>query len=358
MRRIYVLGGLTCSALLAVWSCGLDDTAVVSLDDHDATTLDASSLDSSPGIDSSTPDGSAVTDSGSDTGVFDAGPCPVTDLPICDDGTCASATQVCTPAIPAGWHLTNLINAPSGCDSAYGGDAGAKSVVEIADGGAASCTCNCASTGDPSCANVHVDVGVGSGAICNVATQALDMTAGCASLGGFSIGANSQATVSISKTATCSGSVAPSIPTIDGGLATTCDLNTDAGEICATHRACVPKPTSGHTCVAQAGAVACPSGFTVFAATVASSYTDTRACSACSCAFNGSGCSNPVVDLYPALACGGTGTAITQATCDNNGAGLSVGVTGTNLNPCVQNDGGVLDGGTTVVAPETVCCAN
>jgi hypothetical protein len=341
-------------ALLALWSCGLDDSAVVQIDDTDAAQPDASSIDGA--TDSSLSD-SGSTDTGVlDTGV-DSGPCPVSDLPICDNGTCGSTSEVCTPPIPVGWHLTNLINASSGCDSTYGGDAGAKSVVEITDGGPASCACNCTSTGDPSCANVHVDMAVGSGATCNVATDPLDMTAGCSALG-LTLTANSQATVSVATNATCSGSVAPSIPTIDGGLATTCDLNTDAGEICATHRACVPKPSTGHTCIAQAGAVACPTGFTVFTATVASSYTDTRNCSACSCAFNGSGCNNPIVDLYPSLGCSGTGTTVSQSTCSNNGAGLSVGVTGTNVNPCVQNDGGVLDGGTAVVAPETVCCSN
>lgn len=358
MRRAYLFGGLVAScALAALWSCGLDDSGVVALNDADAAEPDASFVDGSG--DGAGNDSSPGNDGGiNDSGVPDTGPCPSTDLPICDDGTCGSASEVCTPKIPSGWHLTNLINAASGCDSAYGGDAGAKNVVEITDGGPASCTCNCASTGNPSCANVHVNIGVGSGATCNAGSEALDMVDNCAGLGGFTIGANSQATVSIATGATCSGSVASSIPTIDGGLSTTCDLNADAGEICATHRACVPRPTTGHTCIAQAGAATCPAGFAVFSATIASSYTDTRNCSACSCGFNGTGCNNPTVDLYPLVACGGTGVAMTQATCDNNGAGLSVGVSGTNVNPCVQNDGGVLDGGTTVVAPETVCCSN
>ncbi len=349
-------------ALLAVWSCGLDDSGVVALGDGDASTTDGSSFDASSDVvaitDSATGD-SAVTDSGAP----DTGPCVGT-LPTCDTTACASANEVCTPPIPTGWHVTNLISAPQACDVAYGGDAGGSSVVEITDGGPASCACDCEAAGSPSCANAHVDLAIGNDNTCSAATQPLNMTNGCSGLS-LTITANSEATVSISPTATCTGTVTPTIPTIDGGLATTCDLNADAGAICAEHRECVPKPSSGRICIAQAaptdgGALACPSGFSYsLQTTVASSFSDTRNCSACSCGFIGTGCVAPSVSFNSAVGCSGTETPITQGSCANNGGGLAVGVTGTNTPPtCTQNDGGILDGGTTIVAPETVCCAD
>src|SRR5665213_1768262 len=137
MRRTYLFGGLSCCVLAAIWSCGLDDTAVVSID-GDASTNDAS-------IDGSPPDDATcdpcIPDSGAnDTGIPDAGPCPVTDLTTCDNGICTSSTEVCTPPVAAGWTVVNFISgARPACNAGYA----AHDVVEITDGGPSACLCNC-----------------------------------------------------------------------------------------------------------------------------------------------------------------------------------------------------------------------
>lgn len=359
------MGGLAFAAAAVVWSCGLDDSAVISLD-QDASTSDGSTFDSSvedSGGDGSEQGDTGTKDSGLDAG-FDAGPCARGDLPTCDDGTCSSAADICAPPIPAGWHVTNLIaGSRRDCDPAYGGDAGGRDVVLLGDGGAAACSCDCEATGNPSCANVHVDIAVGVGSTCDVANDPLDMTANCAALG-ISIGGNSQATVSIASGSTCGGTTDASAPEIDGGLSRTCDFSVDAAApICAGHRACVPKPTDGHVCIAHAvgdaGAVTCPSGFSyAFSSTVADSYSDSRTCSACTCGFEGIGCTNPVVSFYSGAGCSGTPTTVTQATCSNNGGGLSVGVSGTDAPSCLQTDGGAPLGGVTATNADVVCCSN
>lgn len=349
-----------------VWSCGLDDTAVFSLDNNqdassDGTTFDGTTNDS--GGDTGVTDSGGGDSGGGDSG-FDAGPCPVGDLPICDNGTCGSASEVCTPPIPAGWHVVNLISGSRpGCDVPYGGDAGGHDIVELGDAAAAACTCDCEGTGSPTCANTHVDIAIGNDSTCSAGVIHQDMSSNCSALG-VTISANSQATVSIAAGATCTGTVDASVPQVDGGLSRTCDLGDAGAPLCEGHRSCVPKPTTGHICIAQTvadgGVAACPAGFSFpYSTVVADSLSDTRTCSQCSCGWNGIGCTNPVVNFYSLVDCAGTATAVTQASCANNGSGLSVGVTGTDDAPsCLKTDGGVPQGTVTSANDQIICCSN
>ena len=73
---------------------------------------------------------------------------------------------------------------------------------------------------------------------------------------------------------------------------------------------CAPSPAPFKACVSQAGMNACPNGFSVQHFT-GSMITDTRACSACTCAFNPS-------------TCGGTATFYTNNGCTNNAQAVAV----------------------------------
>ncbi|MEO8799067.1 MAG: hypothetical protein ABI551_14350 [Polyangiaceae bacterium] len=343
------------------WSCGLDDTTVVSLD------LDGGSSDA-------TVDGQSPGDSGGDTGVgdggggdagadsgFDAGPCPG-DRPICDNGTCTSTSEVCAPPLGAGWRIVSFATAtgPSAtvCSAGY---TNGKTVVETLDGGPSACACSCAHGDEPSCMNATVTLGSGSTACTGPGTvpTKYPMTNGCNAFGGSISPTAVKYEATVSPSTACSGLTDASFPDPDGGVAQACELASDAGVLCQDHRSCVPKPASGKVCVAHAAPAMCPTGFV--ATNVADSFTDTRSCPACACAWDNNGCTGSTVTLHTAAACaaGVNDAPVSQATCDPlTGVYLSLGVTGTNSNPtCGVVDGGVLDGGVAITNAEVICCS-
>lgn len=357
MRRVYAFGGIVAISALCAWSCGLDDTTVVSLDGDAGGSLDA------------TVDGEGPTDSGGDTGPlsdsgddsgrdsgFDAGPCPAGDRPLCDDGTCAALGEVCAPPLGAGWRIVSLATGPSvsTCGAGY---TNGKAVVQTLDGGPSACVCSCAHGVEPSCENASVTLGTGN-ATCSASKSTNTMVNGCAGTAALNLtGATYQATVS--TTSACSGLTDASFPDPDGGGAQTCDLSSDAGTLCQDHRSCVPKPPSGKVCVAHAAPATCPSG--LVETDVADSFSDTRSCPACACDWNNNGCNAPVVAFHGSVDCsGGAGSTVSTTSCAAvaDGAYLSVGLTGTDSSPtCGVVDGGVLDGGVAIANAEVVCCS-
>jgi hypothetical protein len=360
MRRAFLFGSLACCALATVWSCGLDDSTVVAIDGADGSTLDGS-----PRNDSSTDSG--ITDSGGgDTGIVDAGPCPASDLTTCDNGICSSSTQVCAPPVAAGWTVVNLISGSRpACSAGYA----ARDIVEVADGGAAACACSCSPGDEPSCGNDSVVLGSGN-ATCDQVHQGFSMTgtptSGCVALS-LSIGSASPYEAAVTTTTACDGLLDASIPNVDAGLGRECDLQPDAGSaaLCENHRSCVPKPSTGHICVAHAAPATCPSGFTVsYQSSVANNFNDSRSCPACECGWNSDGCGNPVVTFHTAASCGTSGgdMAVPVGACGSvSGAFLSLGVTGSAgaaAPSCGVIDGGVVDGGVAITNDEVVCCSN
>ncbi len=357
MRRTYLFCGVVGCALAALWSCGLDDSAVAVIGDDDASTGDGSTFDGTAPTDSSTDTG--VTDSGTtDTGV-DSGPCPLTDLPICDDGTCGTLSEVCTPPISTGWTVVNYISGSRpACSAGYGA---AHDLVEINDGGPSSCSCNCATAGStPTCENAHLHIASG-GATCGDNTADYDLTAGCNDLGGALGFSTAAATISVAAANTCAGETDAGFPNPDAGLSRACALEPDAGSanLCANHRACVAKPASGSVCIVHASPATCPSGFTE--KNVADSFTDSRSCPSCACGWSSTGCTAPVAGAFTVPACTGTAAATLPAACGavSGGPFASLGVTGTDVAPtCGVTDAGALDGGIAITNDEVVCCSN
>ncbi|MGH7281310.1 MAG: hypothetical protein ACRELY_07300 [Polyangiaceae bacterium] len=339
-------------AAAVVWSCGLDDSAVVSLD-QDASTSDGSTFDGTA-LDSGG-DSAEQSDTGASDAGFDAGPCPVRDLKTCDDdGGCGSATEVCTPPIGAGWTVVNLTAAGNSCSSGYSGP---KDLVAVLDGGPSGCICSCTSGDAPSCANDLVNLGQGGGA-CTNSVQGLQMTNNCSGLSLNITVTPVDYSATVTTNSACSGLTDASFPDPDAGLVRTCDLNSDAGVLCENHRSCVPKPATGAVCIASTTATSCPSGYT--RVDVASSFNDTRSCPSCGCGWTNDGCDNPTVTIHNSGDCSGGGTDIASM-CTSLPVGVygSVGLTGTAATPaCAVNDGGALDGGVAITSPEIVCCSN
>ena len=354
MRRAYLFGGLAFGAAAVVWSCGLDDTAVVSLDQDASTTSDGSTIDGT--VEDSGGDSSQQSDTGAGDSGFDAGPCAFDDLPRCDtDGGCGSASEVCTPPVGAGWTVVNLTTFGSACSSGYSAP---KDLVAVQDGGPSACECSCTSGTAPSCMNDTVNLGTG-GAACTNSIQSIPMTNGCSGLT-LSVGVATGYAATVSTSSACSGVTDASFPDPDAGLVRTCDLNSDAGVLCENHRSCVPKPASGSICIASTSATSCPSGYTQINA--AASLSDTRSCPSCGCGWTNDGCDTPTVTLHGSADCsGGGGTDIATSCTSVTGAFGSIGLTGNapaTAPTCAVNDGGVLDGGIAITSPEIVCCSN
>lgn len=353
MRRATLFWGLTLSAGAFVWSCGLDDTAVVSLDGQDAASSDGTTIDGTVGDSGGNDSGPGDTGAG-DTGVIDAGPCAVGDLKTCDsDGGCGTATEVCTPPLGSGWTVVNLMAGGNACSAGYSAP---KDLVALRDGGPSACECACASGAAPSCATDFVNLGNGGGTCTNSETG-LQMAANCAALNLTISAAAVNYSATVTTNSACSGLTDASFPDPDAGLVRTCDLNSDAGVLCENHRSCVPKPAAGAICIASTTAASCPSGYTRIH--VAASFSDTRSCPACGCAWTNDGCDNPTVTVHNSIDCTGGGTDIGNCTSLPIGVYGSVGLTGTAVAPaCAVNDGGALDGGVAFTSPEIVCCSN
>jgi hypothetical protein len=190
------------------------------------------------------------------------------------------------------------------------------------------------------------------------------MVGGCNDLS-LTIAAASPYGATVQASTACGGLLDASIPNPDAGLGRECDLQPDAGStvLCQNHRSCVPKPATGHICVAHAAPATCPTGFTVsYQSSVADNFNDSRSCPACSCAWNNVGCDTPVVTLHTAAACGASGgdMTVSQGSCGTvSGTFLSVGLTGNALTAtCGVTDGGVVDGGVAITNDEVVCCSN
>jgi hypothetical protein len=357
MRRTYLFCGVVGCALAALWSCGLDDSAVVAIGEDDASTGDSSTFDGTAPTDSSTDTG--VTDTGTtDTGVVDSGPCPLTDLPICDDGTCGSASEACTPPVGSGWTVVNYISGSRpACSAGYA----AHDVVEIEDGGPSSCLCNCNTGAAPSCETDRLTIS--SGTTCSNGSGG-DLTAGCTDLSvTVGVATNFEAQIA-PRAGTCSGETDASLPNPDGGLSRACLLQDDAGasNLCADHRSCVAKPDAGSICIAHASPATCPNGFTTV--NVGDSFGDTRSCPSCACDWNNSGCTAPTVTGYGSsttCSAGAGDTPISTSACAAVSSLVfgSFGVTGTDTAAtCGVTDAGALDGGVAITNDEVVCCSN
>jgi len=135
---------------------------------------------------------------------------------------------------------------------------------------------------------------------------------------------------------------------------------------CTAPQACVPQPAGTYeprVCIGRAGAQTCPGGFTQEIEAFGD-FTDTRACSACTCGagtggacvlgvtiYSDTGCATPVgsgnsntcVDL------GGAGTAAV-------GSAMTTLVTAPSGGSCPSTGGGVPSGAVTETDPTTFCC--
>lgn len=188
--------------------------------------------------------------------------------------------------------------------------------------------------------------------------------------GGYAISLNTCRTVSIkdgfdlqTSAASCTATMNPNIPkpSFDRNVRV-CSGAKDTGG-CSAGQWCVPLAGSsayGGVCIYQAGAQKCPTGYptrTVYY----NSYSDTRACSACTCKPSGYEC-RATITLYQATDCtGATSTAYATETNTYCSASNVVAIKPAAVNVYKKGtcspSGGTLTGSVTPQKATTVCCA-
>jgi hypothetical protein len=235
----------------------------------------------------------AAVESGSDSGNDASGN---------NDAGCG----VCAPPLPGGWTFVAYDRAfrPS-CANGYGTPT---DVEEGLNAGASTCGCSCGLS--TSCSSLLVTAGDGGSNGCNNKnSEAVSYDGGCAVLPS----AISTLNESMSVTASSGGGCTP-----DASVVTPAVTYDYQGRICELVSAtggcdagvCLPDPGPYATCVYQAGAVACPSGYPA-QHLVGASVSDTRGCTPCTCGFDGG-------------SCGGSAIFYTGAGCSANSQTVSV----------------------------------
>ena len=230
-------------------------------------------------------------------------------LADCLDPACTTG-YACVPPLPNGWTLTAYErDQRAACATGY------QNAVDVEEGinaPAATCGCGCTTT-NPTCTGGNVSITGGGNVACdNVTKQTDTAAAGCNALTQF---ATNNQSISVQGPAptggSCATNPAKTVPAVTyQHQGRTCDYTGKAGGGCSNGNVCAPSAATASTCVSQAGTQTCPSGFPV-QHLIGSTLTDTRSCSACTCAFN-------------AGTCNGAATFYTDNNCTQNATSVTV----------------------------------
>ncbi len=282
----------------------------------------------------------------------------------CQDPACGTQGFACAPSTPAGWSVVDFAaNAQPPCSTGYANPA---PFVEGPDA-AAGCTCQCGAPNLDPCAQGTVSLALGqTGCGCRTISGTSD--GHCDSFGapipgpcpGFTYGTNLTPPLGVQQVA-CA--VTPQLPPLTfAAMGRSCSPDTDGGGGCEAG-GCYPTVAAGSWCIATAGNVTCPPGFTrqhvIYAP---ASVMDTRACNGCACGSNASTCSGARLTVYTDSAC--TLSPITM-TADGICDTFSGDPTGyqyfrytamADTAGCSQQGTPTVGGGITATSPMTVCC--
>ena len=364
-RILAVVSGIAVCAAAA--SCGLD--AVGSLESNPGVTGDGGASDGGADGDPNVPIGDAS---------WGDGPCT---LPTCDDaGVGCTGGTICTPNVPAGWHLLAYGEDPAvDCGSTYTtfGPAATKVSNTPANCG----TCSCTTGAQGTCSGANVALSWSDGAGCTKPAGSYATTGACQVLSGAGFttaGQNFTMAIELSGAfPACTSVVTPTIPSADGGLVRTC-RPPDTSSTCENNRRlCVAAPPPGlGLCIAAdlvngVAPAACPPGFDARSQTVATTLTDNRACSPCGCRAKAGTC-NINFTLWDNTTCSSgnsTGSPSTASVCGGYGTGGSsahyqsgeftvVGSGAASGGTCVKSGEATPKGAVEAQTGYLVCCAN
>jgi hypothetical protein len=295
------------------------------------------------------------------------GPCVPSGAEICGDGRdndCNGSADCADPAcaekfacvdgVPAGWQVVAFADgARPPCPEGFDESTDVMTVVGATE--AAVCGCNCA--GVSTCAVGSLSVALGANAACGTATESLALTTGCGKLNGgdrFSVGANTFIKVTAPQPPACNGNPTSTVTPLREGRVCAATVK-DAGG-CAASASCAARVSAGFAlCVQKAGSNECPPAFPVVRH-AGTGATDTRACSACTCA---SVPCEAKLTLHDSVTCASAqANATTSAACSQiaNAAFTARGYETTVSGGCGAASTPLGTGSLVLAGETTVCC--
>lgn len=278
----------------------------------------------------------------------------------CTGSACMPTGCTCIASPGAGWSIVAFDPVSrSSCPAGYGTPTDV--IVDPTSFGPSTCTCVCDVTALPSCVSGTVTIAYGSGGTCTSGGGGFDVAdGGCVATSFPFAAADHSATLLPPSGGSCTPMVTETPPSPGGGLGKMCTA-TGATSGCGAGQQCAPDGNSLFTvCVAHAGSVGCPGGYTK-KHTVGTDITG-GGCGACSCApptatcsgatfsvFADSQCASPIASLPADGAC----HAVTGGA--DAGASFQYSATTTNV-ACTPPTQPQPTGNSTLTNATTVCC--
>lgn len=359
-------------------ACGIDAVGTAPAGEATSSSGGSSSGATSSGGASSGSSGDATVDA----------PCSPTAPEICEDGVdnnCNGKTDCEDPACnqyscaksETDWTIVSVraANADAGAGALDagddGGDGGSSACAPgwtnprtlLADirTSAAICPCVCGAANGNPCANGtrNVDFRTGSSS-CNDGTFNMNLDGQCRALPFTWVSANGADVQPPTNIVQVSCGVTSTLPpVIDDGPLVVCDKG-PGGSAC-TNGSCVLTPGTDKVCLMRAGDThVCPAAFPT-RKVLAPSFTDGRACNACSCTTNATACSNQRMGFYTNAACNqGQRIVVADNSCnavDGSGNPTHYRYEATANGACVPAAATVgVTGAVTLTTPSTLCC--
>lgn len=278
----------------------------------------------------------------------------------CTGSSCMPTGCTCVAAPGSGWSVVAFDPVSrSSCPAGY--DTPSDVIVDPTSFGPSTCTCVCNVTTLPSCVSGKVAIAFGSGGTCTSGGGSFDVADGGCVAGSFAFAAaDHQATPPPPSGGSCTPMVTETPPSPGGGLGKMCTATGTAGG-CGQGQLCAPDGNSLFSvCVAHAGDVACPSGYTQ-KHTVGTGITG-GGCGACNCAVPTATCSGATFSVFADSQCATSiATLPADGTCHavtggpDAGSSFQYSATTTNV-ACTPPMQPQPTGNSTLTNATTVCC--
>jgi hypothetical protein len=267
----------------------------------------------------------------------------------------AAPQAPCTDGIPQGWSLAIYGTGTTACP---GGSAATHDGVAGGDAGAGACTCSCNVNGPVTCETGTLQIAAGSSSTsCNGSPMSVSVDSDfCAPLPAARTLTEYVAVAALPPSGTCSSSLTTDATKLAKNDVRWCDVADAGAEAICSGSA----PTGFTSCIAHAGAVACPSG-SAFDTRAIVSDDVSLSCSACStCELTGT-CGAATVAFFSDGNCNNAIIAVNADGKCNLTASPNVPFSSVLYNGALLDAGScVASGSTPTVSPTgtttTLCC--
>ena len=276
--------------------------------------------------------------------------------------TCPS-THTCAETAPANWTgpvVLSLGDTQPACVGTYPTTAGA--FTSDLDPGLASCSCTCGAATGIECNSGAEICYFGTSLACNtqacLTPNATILPGACTDIPG-STGWARVTPLAPSNAGSCASGTNHTLPAPTWATqAKACGGATTIPDVCEQGSVCTPVAVApfDKLCIERTGEVACPNQFYSEQHVVYEGFTDTRACSACSCGAPTSTCGGDVAFTYP-----GGGNQCGFLVSEISGCGDMTGMEDTAIyspapsGSCAAS-ASTLSGEVTTTGPVTFCC--